>query len=124
MIRGGELRSVGEIAKILCKKGLCDLSFDIPMGKVTARQALMLNRMEEELPSAPDIAKEDDIELQEVVKSTEDLIAQWQETLPMCELLGLNKQLRSIRGSLEVEVAKKVQLEESIKKEKRKLEEL
>ena len=38
-------------------------------------------------------------------------------------LLGLNKQLRSIRGSLKVEVAKKVQLEEHIKKEHRKLEE-
>ena len=32
----------------------------------------------------------------------------------MHELLGLDKQLRSIRGSLKVEVAKKVQLEESI----------
>ena len=41
----------------------------------------------------------------------------------MCELLALDKQLRSIRGSLKVEVAKKVQLEESIKKEKCKLEE-
>ena len=36
---------------------------------------------------------------------------------PLQELLGLNKQLRSIRGSLKVEVAKKVQLEEHIKKE-------
>ena len=44
--------------------------------------------------------------------------------LPMHKLLGLDKQLRSIRGSLKVEVAKKVQLEESIKKEKLKLEEL
>ena len=39
------------------------------------------------------------------------------ETLPMGELLGLDKQLRSIRGLL------KVQLEENIKKEKCKLEE-
>ena len=54
----------------------------------------------------------------------EDLIAQGQETLPMCELLRLDKQLRSIRGLLKVEVAKKVQLEEHIKKEKCKLEEL
>ena len=60
------------------------------------------------------------------MKSTEDSITQFegQEMLPMCELLGLDKQLRSIRGSLKVEVAKKVQLEESIKKEKCKLEEL
>ena len=41
----------------------------------------------------------------------------------MRELLGLDKQLRSIRGSLKVEVAKKVELEEHIKKERRKLEE-
>ena len=56
----------------------------------------------------------------------EDLITQFegQETLPMHKLLGLDKQLRSIRGSLKVEVAKKVQLEESIEKEKHKLKEL
>ena len=41
----------------------------------------------------------------------------------MRELLGLDKQLRSIRGSLKVEVAKKVELEEHITKERRKLEE-
>ena len=41
----------------------------------------------------------------------------------MRELLGLDKQLRSIRGLLKVEVVKKVQLEERIKKECRKLEE-
>ena len=41
----------------------------------------------------------------------------------MRELLGLDKQLRSIRGFLKVEVAKKVQLEEHIKKEKCRLEE-
>ena len=42
----------------------------------------------------------------------------------MRELLGLDKQLRSIRGSLKVEVAKKVQLEEHITKGCQKLEEL
>ena len=44
-------------------------------------------------------------------------------SLLMRELLGLDKQLRSIRGSLEVGVAKKVQLEERIAKERRKLKE-
>ena len=38
-------------------------------------------------------------------------------------MLSLDKQLRSIRGSLKVEVAKKVELEEHIAKERRKLEE-
>ena len=41
----------------------------------------------------------------------------------MQELLGLDKQLRTIRGSLKVEVAKKVELEEHITKERQKLEE-
>ena len=42
----------------------------------------------------------------------------------MHELLALDEQLRSIRGSLKVEVAKRVQLEECVKKEKRKLKEI
>ena len=42
---------------------------------------------------------------------------------PLRELPGLDKQLRSIRGSLKVEVAKKVELEECIAKEHHKLEE-
>ena len=46
------------------------------------------------------------------------------EDLPMHELLGLDKQLKSIRGSLKVEVAEKVKLEERIKKEKHKFEEI
>ena len=41
----------------------------------------------------------------------------------MRELLGLDKPLRSIRGSLKAEVAKKVELEEHITKEHQKLEE-
>ena len=41
----------------------------------------------------------------------------------MQKLLGLDAQLRSIRGSLKVEVAKKLELEEHITKEHQKLEE-
>ena len=70
----------GVIAEILGKNRLRDLGFDIPKGKLTARQAAMLNRVEEELPSESDITKVDDIELQEITenasKSTEDLISQ------------------------------------------------
>ena len=114
------------------KEGLRDLDFNIPKGKITARQALMLNLVEEEMPSASDVDKADDIELQEIAKSTEDLIShlndQQSQTddlleYPLRELLSLDKQLRSIRGSLKVEVAKNVQLEEHIAKERRKLEE-
>ena len=124
------------LADILGKNRLHRLDFNIPVGKVTAQQAVMLNKVAEELPSESDITGVDDIELQEIaekaMKSTEDLIShlndQQSETdelfeHPLRELLGLDKQLRSIRGSLKVEVAKKVQLEEHIAKERRKLEE-
>ena len=125
----GKLKLVGMLADILGKGGLRNLGFDIPRGKVTARQAVMLNKVKEELPSASDVDKADDIELQEIMenasRSMEDLISQMPQTdeYPLLDLLGLDKQLRSIRGSLKVEVAKKVQLEECIKKEHCKLEE-
>ena len=55
------------------------MGFNIPVGKVTARQAVMLNKAAEELPSESDITTADDIELQEIAekatKSTEDLIS-------------------------------------------------
>ena len=127
---------VGEIAEISGKNRLRNLGFDIPRGQVTAQEAVALNEAEKEMPSASDIAKVDDIELQEITenasKSTEDLISQmkndqsWTDDLfeyPLCKLLGLHKQLRSIKGSLKVEMAKKVQLEENIKKEHQKLKE-
>ena len=136
------------LADILGKNRLCRLGFYIPVGCITARQAVMLNKALEELPFEFDKAGADDIELQEIAekatKSMEDLIShlndQQSQTddlleygptgpgvavrpLPLREPLGLDKQLRSIRGSLKVEVAKKLELEEHIAKEHRKLEE-
>ena len=117
---------------ILGKNRPCNLGFDIPRGKLKARQVVMLNRVREELHSESDITKADDIELQEIVKSTEDLISQMRHDQsqtddlfkhPLRALLGLDSQLRSIRGLLKVEVAKKVQLEERFKKEHCKLKE-
>ena len=106
------------------------------MGKITAWQVVMLNKAAEELPFESDITRADDIELQEIAekatKSTEDLISHLNDQQsqtdelfkhPLQELLGLDRQLRSIRGLLKVEVAKKVQLEECIAKEHHKLEE-
>ena len=68
----------------------------------------------------------DEIELEDIAKSTEDLIYQINEQTQtddllenlLHELLGLDKQLRTIRGSLKVEAAKKVELEKHIKKER------
>ena len=50
--------------------------FNVSKGKVTARQATMLNKVEEEIHSASDVDKAGDVELQEIAKSTEDLIFQ------------------------------------------------
>ena len=128
----GKLKLVGMLADILGKNRLCRLGFNIPVGKVTAQQAVMLNKTAEELPSESDITKADDIELQEIVEKASGIISQIKEIQtdtedlfenPLRELLGLDKQFRTIRGSLKVEVAKKVELEEHIIKERQKLEE-
>ena len=95
----------------MCKGGLRNLGFDIPRGKVTAQQAVMLNKAAEELLSESDITSQ----IKHVQTNTEDLFEH-----PLRELLGLDKQLRSIRGSLKVEVAKKVEPEEHITKDHRK----
>ena len=59
----GKLKSDGMLADILGKNRLCRLGFNIPVGKLTARQAVMLNKTAEELPSASDITGVDDMEL-------------------------------------------------------------
>ena len=121
----GKLKSVGMIANILGKNRLRRLGFNIPVGKLMARQAVMLNKAAEELSSESDITGADDIELQEIAEKVLGIISQIKDFQtdtedlfehPLRELLGLDKQLRSIRGSLKVEVAKKVELEEHITK--------
>ena len=105
------------LADILGKNRLHRLGFNIPVGRITARQAVMLNKAAEELPSESDITRADDIELQEIVEKASGIISQMKDFQtdtedlfehPLRELLGLDKQLRSIRGSLKVEVAKKL----------------
>ena len=131
MNRNGELKTVGVIADTLGIRGLREMGYNITKTNLKPRFVLDLMEKQAELPSSSEIASTDEIELEEIVKSTEDLIfkinnqSQTDELFehPLRELLGLDKQLRSIRGSLKVEVAKKVQLEERIAKEQRKLKE-
>ena len=52
------------LADILGKNRLRRLGFNIPVGCITAQQAVMLNKAAEELPSESDITRADDIELQ------------------------------------------------------------
>ena len=116
----GVLKSVGMLADILGKNRLCRLGFNIPVGPITTHQAVMQNKATEELPSESDITKANDIELQKIAEKASGIISQTKDVQtdtedlfehPLRKLLGLDKQLRSIRGSLKVEVAKKVELE-------------
>ena len=119
LTRKGCLKMYKTLIRILGKNRIHNLGFDISEWSLSRKQAVALNKAQEELPSASDIDKAGDIELQEIVenasRSIENLNQQVQEEptedLPMQELLGLDKQLRSIRGVLKVEVAKKVEFQ-------------
>ena len=72
----GKLKSVGMLVDILSKNRLRRLGFNIPEGKSTARQAIMLNKAVEELPFESNITNADDIELQEIVEKASGIISQ------------------------------------------------
>ena len=90
------------------------MGYNITKTNLKPRFVLDLLEKQAKLPSSSEIANADEIELEEIVKSTEGLFSQINNQTqtddllenPLCELLGLNKQLRTIRGSLKVEVAK------------------
>ena len=131
MNRNGELKTIGVIADTLGIRGLRDMGYNITKTNLKPRFVLDLMEKQAQLPSSSEIAGTDEIDLEEIAKSTEDLIfqinsqSQTDELFehPLCKLLGLDKQLRSIRGSLKVEVAKMLELEECITKEHPKLKE-
>ena len=71
----GKLKSVGMIVDILGKNRLRRLGFNIPVIKLSARQAVMLNKAAEQLPSESDITRADDIELQEIAEKASGIIS-------------------------------------------------
>ena len=125
MNRNGELKVIGVIADILGIGGLREMGYNISKTNLRPRFVLDLMEKQAQLPSIHEIAGADEIESEEIAKSTEYFIfqinsqSQTDELFehPLRELLGLDKQLRSIRASLKVEVAKKVQSEECIAKQ-------
>ena len=97
-------------------RGLREMGYNITKTNLKPRFVLDLMEKQTKFPSSSEIAGADEIELEEIAKSTEDLIFQIKDVQsqtdepferPLRELLGLDKQLRSIRGSLKVEVAKR-----------------
>ena len=79
----GKLRSVKEIEKRLGEERLHYFGFE---DKVTAEQAVILNKAEEELPSASDVDKADDIELQEIVENASRSIENLNQQVPSEDL--------------------------------------
>ena len=72
LTREGWLKPVGVIVDSLSKKGLHEMGFDIPKSSGSARRALM------KMPSASDVGKVSDIELQDLagraIAANKDLI--------------------------------------------------
>ena len=71
-----KLKSVGMLVDMLGKNRLCRLGFNIPVGHITAQQAVMLNKAAEKLPSESDITGADDIKLQEIAEKASGIISQ------------------------------------------------
>ena len=121
LMRKGHLKPYKSIIRILGKNRIYNLGFDVSEWPLSRKQAVALKEAQEELPSAFDITKADNIELREIAekasKRTEDIISQLKDIQtdtdelfehPLRELLGLDKQFKSIRGSLKVEVEKRL----------------
>ena len=117
----GRLRPIGSIADTSAEKGLHNLGFDISKNKLSAQQATMLNKIEEELPLTCKITASDvefknltdmlTTNVQEMIHMERDTQTDDLFKYPLCERLGLDKELKNIQGSLASEAAKKVQLE-------------
>ena len=138
----GRLKTILTIGDSLGKGRLIEMGFDIPE-HLSVREFIKLRQvqreLEEKLPSTSAINSANDNETQVLVahasESTKDLIkeissdrgTQTDDALfehPLRELMGLDKELRNIRGSLKVQVSKKIDLEQRIAKENRKLAEI
>ena len=137
MNRNGELKTIGVIADTLGIGGLREMGYNITKTSLKPRFLLDLLEKQTKLPSSSEIDRASDIKLQEMTERpitaikdflqeiSSDRGTQTGEDDPemptMQELVGLDKELRSIRGSLKVEAAKKVELEQHIEREKTKL---
>ena len=76
MNRNGELKMFGIIADTLGIRGLREMGYNITKTNLKPRFVLDLLEKQAELPSSSEIAEADAVELEEIAKSTEDLIFQ------------------------------------------------
>ena len=139
------LKSITEISKLgvnrLRTMGFTNITYeDIqpyqPKFKNAREEAMKLNEKLNESSKALESSSTTDVEAIELMEMTsKDIDGLEQETsfiepserdklLPLRELEGLDKQLRTIKGSLKVAIAKRIDLEGRIKHEDRKLNEI
>ena len=141
LTRNGQLRPNSTLERVLGKTRLREMGFDIPKGNFSAKQATILNKIGEDLPSSSKVSQATDLELEtiskDVIDSNEDLISLIRESVdneatqtddlfeyPLRELIGLDREMKTIRGSLKVEISKKTMIEQHIEREQSKLEEM
>ena len=71
LTKKGHLRLIKTLKRLLGKNRIYNLGFNISEW-LTPKQAAALNKAQEELPSASDITRADDIELQEIVEKCQE----------------------------------------------------
>ena len=139
------LKSLSEISKLGVNRqrtmGFTNITYedirpDQPRYKNAREEARKLNEKLNERSKTLESSYTTDVEAIELMDMTsKDIDGLEQETsfiepterdklLPLRELQGLNKQIRTIKGSLKVAIAKRVELEDRIKHEENKLNEI
>ena len=68
LMRKGRLKPYKSLIRISGKNRIYNLGFNVSEWPLSKKQAVALNKAQEELPSASDITKVDDIELQEIAE--------------------------------------------------------
>ena len=69
LMRKGRLKLYKSLIRISGKNRIYNLNFDVSEWPLSSKQVVALNKAQEELPSASDIDKAGDIELQETVEN-------------------------------------------------------
>ena len=140
-----DLKSITEISKLgvnrLRTMGFTNITYEDvqpyqPRFKNAREEARKLNEKLNERSKTLESLSTTDVEAIELMEMTsKDIDGLEQETsfiepterdklLPLRELQGLDKQIRTIKGSLKVAIAKRVELEDRIKHEENKLNEI
>ena len=76
MNRDGKLKMIGVIADTLGIRGLREMGYNITKTNLKPRFVLDLLEKQAKLPSSSEIAKADDIELEEIAENASDIISQ------------------------------------------------